>query len=565
MLSPKGILNNIPHNQIIRKLKMSSVPSQQISFRQRKGADTRLRELSANEVVFAVVGPVGSGTSWVAKALAALVGNATYSMEVHIIKASEVITQWHIANVGPILETESAYAKVTALQNAGDLMRKDDPAAVAVELVSAIKAKRDSIKNNVENVSSITPIQSKKRRVYILDSLKHPAEVELLRAIYQDAFCLIGVVCDEESRKERLQNQKCTSSGVIEIKSLMKRDEDDSEAKHGQKVTDTFHLADFFVDNSPPRFLDKDKLKPNPAWEVTDQLGRLVDLITVGKLIRPTPSETGMFHAYGAKMRSSCMSRQVGAALLDKRGNIVATGTNEVPRSGGGVYGGSFDNFDETLEVEDDRCHISKRFCSSNKEQNEIIGEIINAIPALREVTDRVSLAQQLKKTPIGKLLEFSRAVHAEMDALLSAARTGSTTVGTRLFVTTYPCHYCARHIVSAGVDEVQYIEPYPKSRALKLHGDAISNLPSKWIAPSAKHSKAEAIEIRKEGKEKKVLFRPFTGVAPRLYRKVFLKDRPFKDGNGDFMIGEAEWASGLFKLSYEDLEKNILDKGEAL
>jgi hypothetical protein len=53
--------------------------------------------------------------------------------------------------------------------------------------------------------------------------------------------------------------------------------------------------------------------------------------------------------------------------------------------------------------------------------------------------------------------------------------------------------------------------------------------------------------------------------VAPRLYRKVFLKDRPFKDGNGDFMIGEAEWASGLFKLSYEDLEKNILDKGEAL
>ena len=70
------------------------------------------------------------------------------------------------------------------------------------------------------------------------------------------------------------------------------------------------------------------------------------------------------------------------------------------------------------------------------------------------------------------------------MDALLSAGREGVSTVGTRLFVTTFPCHYCARHIVGAGVYEVQYIEPYPKSLALELHNDAIETNPFKWQPP---------------------------------------------------------------------------------
>lgn len=334
----------------------------------------------------------------------------------------------------------------------------------------------------------------------------------------------------------------------------MKRDED-ADIKHGQKVTDTFHLADYFVDNSPSRFADEEKRTPNPLWDVNDQLARLVDLISVRRVIRPSASETGMFHAYGAKMRSACMSRQVGAALVDNRGNLVATGTNEVPRAGGGVYGGGFDIGDVAA---DDRCVVTNRFCSSNKSQDEIILEIIDAIPQLRQVTERADLAKQLKKTPIGKLLEFSRAVHAEMDALLSAARTGATTVGTRLFVTTYPCHYCARHIVSAGVDEVQFIEPYPKSRALKLHGDAITGSAEKWTAPSAASSQQNS-----QASAPKVLFRPFTGVAPRLYRQVFLKDRKLKNDLGQFEIGEPDSASGLLRISYHEAEAAVLaDKG---
>jgi dephospho-CoA kinase len=90
-------------------------------------------------------------------------------------------------------------------------------------------------------------------RAYILDSLRHPAEVHLLRHVYQDAFVLIGVACEENKRMSRLLD-KYPDAGKTRITEFMKRDADAQE-KHGQKVADTFHLSDFFVDNTIDRVL----------------------------------------------------------------------------------------------------------------------------------------------------------------------------------------------------------------------------------------------------------------------------------------------------------------------
>jgi deoxycytidylate deaminase len=43
------------------------------------------------------------------------------------------------------------------------------------------------------------------------------------------------------------------------------------------------------------------------------------------------------------------------------------------------------------------------------------------------------------------------------------------------LFSTTFPCHMCARHIVSAGIKRVVFLEPYPKSYAEELYADSIT------------------------------------------------------------------------------------------
>jgi len=300
-------------------------------------------------------------------------------------------------------------------------------------------------------------------------------------------------------------------------------------------------MADFFVDNTVARFIDRE---PNEDWDINEKLSRLIRIITGSALVRPDIAETAMNEAHVAAVRSACLSRQVGAAIIAPNGIVIATGTNEVPKSGGGVYGEAFEEDDE-----DHRCAYRKigRFCSNTKEQNVIIDQLITEIPELGKLDPirKNAIRQQLRDGRVGDLLEFSRAVHAEMAAVFAAARKGVSTVGCRLFVTTFPCHYCARGLVAAGIAEVQYVEPYPKSQALALHADAIT-------------VDAKAWEKTDKNEKRKVLFRPFTGVAPRLYRRAFLKDRDMKDPNtGDFKLGTPEWGSPwrIQGASYVELE----------
>ena len=244
-----------------------------------------------------------------------------------------------------------------------------------------------------------------------------------------------------------------------------------------------------------------------------------------------------MYHAYATKMRSACLSRQVGAAVIDSRSNLIATGTNEAPKGGGGIYVDG--------DSPDFRCayHAEGTYCRNTREQNEIIADLFK-IAELSTLTAerRQEVERLLRKSRIGGLLEFSRAVHAEMDAIVAAARTGNSLVGARLFVTTFPCHYCARHIVAAGIDEVQFIEPYPKSRALLLHSDSITLERSKWVSPSKKETRDKNAGSIENTESAKVLFRPFTGIAPRRYEDAFLKIAELKDQDGKMIISDHDW-----------------------
>jgi len=509
---------------------------------------------AANELVFAVVGHVGSGTSVVANQLATLLRDTVYqgvSFEVEVLKARNVIEEWAKSKelALPTQLDPPSLNQVNALQDYGDQMRSEvnkngesDHAAIARALVLKIQCVR-AAKTGVQFEKGKPVRPDGRPRVYILDSIRHPAEVALLRRVYQDAFLLIGVVCEEEKRISRI-GAKFRDAGRQATLDFMKRDADAGE-KYGQHVGDAFHLSDYFVDNTVDRVKNG---QANPDWDVVENLSRLIKILTHSELVRPTVAETAMHHAHSAQMQSACLSRQVGAAVTDAIGNVVATGTNEVPKAGGGVYGESFE-----VGGLDARCGMfgdaQERYCRNTREQNEIINELLKEVPELRALDEdrKRVLAVDLRKTRIGQLLEFSRAVHAEMDALLSAARKGVSLVGTRLFVTTFPCHFCARHIVAAGVDEVQYIEPYPKSQALNLHRDAIAVEHSGWTPPSSRGDK--------------VLFRPFSGIAPRWYKRAFFKDRELKDkATGTMKIHLPDWGMPwhLPKLSYVEIEAEL-------
>lgn len=441
-------------------------------------------------------------------------------------------------------------------------MREPDTAAVARSVIREIAQRRAQATNQTYSEGTAVHPDDKKR-AYFIDSIRHPAEISLLRRTYANSFALIGVVCEESVRENRILGKYFTAPQQLEdknkqrVKEFILRDSDDSKKTHGQHVTDAFFEADFFVDNTTDDPADKNRY-------LDERLGRLISIVSHDRVVRPTIEETAMHHAHSARVRSACLSRQVGAALVSDDGTVIATGVNEVPRAGGGVYGEKF----SAQSDEDHRCAFRQNpYCSSNREQNKIVDELINAIPELGAVEDKFDLSKKIRKTRLGQLIEFSRAVHAEMDALLSAGRNGVSTVGTRLFVTTFPCHYCARHIVSAGVCEVQYIEPYPKSLASHLHDDAIEVDPAKWAPPEAKSAAPEtpaSTLVSGKNAPTKVLFHPFVGVAPRLYVRAFEKTWRLKNkATGDFEMEAPEWGDewAPFTAAYPELEAALTRK----
>jgi deoxycytidylate deaminase len=200
-----------------------------------------------------------------------------------------------------------------------------------------------------------------------------------------------------------------------------------------------------------------------------------------------------MFTAYSSSLRSASLSRQVGAVVTSAEGEVIAVGANDVPKFGGGLYWpGSADQRDHKWG-----------FDSNDKRRSEIILDVMRRVrPEGGSDEDLLAEGRRLLKgSLVHDLTEFGRAVHAEMEALLSCARNGVSPRGGTLYSTTFPCHNCAKHIVAAGVTRVVYVEPYPKSMAEELHADAL------------------AVEQESPGK---VLFQPFVGVSARRYFDLF-------------------------------------------
>ena len=134
--------------------------------------------------------------------------------------------------------------------------------------------------------------------------------------------------------------------------------------------------------------------------------------------------------------------------------------------------------------------------------------------------------------------------MHAEMHALSQAASVGQSVAGATLYCTTFPCHGCARHIISSGIADVVFIEPYPKSLTESLYDNEIEMA----HRPSVK------------AKLNKVRFRPFHGVAPSLYPRVF-EYRNRKDDHGVIATWEPKLnppVGSTFGTSLEDVELGV-------
>ena len=345
-------------------------------------------------------------------------------------------------------------------------------------------------------------------QAYIIRQLKRPEEVFLLREVYGRQFILISAYASQDWRIQRIQErEKESRGGLVEdidaqmlARRLVLQDAKESQDSHGQNVRDAFPLGDVFIDATS-------------RVKCEQETRRFIHLLFGSNQITPTHDEYGADLAKSASLRSSDLSRQVGAAIFRQSGEVLTLGCNEVPKAGGGTYwhgddadardfvkGSDPNDMQKTQILVDliDRLrqggHLSAKLMD-NQDANEI---------------SRLLLADvgpdSVRESRVMDLIEFGRILHAEMSALSDAARKGISVEGATLYCTTFPCHLCAKLIIAAGIKKVIYQEPYPKSYASDLHGDAIA--------------------VDSDNTGGKVVFNSFLGVSPFRYRDLFEKRR---------------------------------------
>jgi deoxycytidylate deaminase len=457
-------------------------------------------DFSDSELVIGMVCAVGTDYGPIRVSLEKILARYNYSSRV--IKISDLIERF----TERPLATTPENARISERMTAGNALcretgRKDIWALASIADI------------NINRPEDPSGPNAQPRTAQILLSLKRPQEVATLRKVYGNGFFLVGVFATEKERLDYLIERNAPKDEAIK---LIRRDAEESDDEYGQYTTETFQLSDVFV-----------QLRYG-AYK--DELGRFFDLVFSDPYITPTQQEHAMFLAYAASLRSAQLGRQVGAAITSRDGDVLAVGTNDVPKPGGGLYWpGPLDNRDHILKKDMNdlqRDRIVQRLIDSAKElddkryiaiQNIVKGTSLVTPEAARELIEEIrarvsqpdlgveSLASPFKSRL--DITEYGRAVHAEMDALLTCARSGVNPQSSLLYVTTFPCHNCTRHIIASGIERVYYIEPYGKSRAEELHEDEIVV--------------EEKLE-RKRGRQRRLPFTHFVGVGPRRYFDLF-------------------------------------------
>ncbi len=462
------------------------------------------------ELFIGLVGPIGVDLDYVQEMLVLELSHLGYSSVP--LRITELMKE---IKTDISIEDNSFSAKYHSLISYADEVcaKNNSSAALAALVVARIRAERATISGDPENPAL--------GHAYIIRQFKRPQEIELMRKTYGRKFIQISVSASENERRAELSRKikefdeaardkdECEKEAI----DLIKKDFDEGIGSFGQKISNIFHLGDLFVYGMNKK-------------TIHETLKRFLEAFFGHNGRSPTKMEYGMYTAAAASLRSIDLSRQVGASIFTQSGEILSMGCNEVPKAFGGTY---------WAEDEEDAHRDFERGRDANQSRKlEILHDLLermnkagflsdglasknNAIEQLREIVRD----KEIKDSQIMDIIEYGRMIHAEMAAITDAARAGVSIRDSIMYCTTFPCHMCAKHIVSSGIRSLVYLEPYPKSYAVELNSDSIT--------------------FNDELSEKKVLFRPFVGISPRRYRDIFeKKSRKEKDGRRkDWYFGE--------------------------
>lgn len=134
--------------------------------------------------------------------------------------------------------------------------------------------------------------------------------------------------------------------------------------------------------------------------------------------MRPNWDEYFMEIAELVKTRSTCLRRQVGAVIV-KDNRILTTGYNGVP-------------------------------------------------PKVEHCENAGCLREKLG-VPSGQRHELCRALHAEQNAVIQAAKNGIPIDGSAIYITAQPCIICAKILIASGIQRIIFKGDYPDELSLEM------------------------------------------------------------------------------------------------
>lgn len=460
-------------------------------------------EIPFPELFFGIVAPIGGDVKACVRDLSSALRTLKYEViEIKVTDVFDTISKF-IAPLKPLVSSP-VFDRYDSYIEYGNQLRSAfiDDSFLASLAIGRVTYRR----THAKKTESEEPYS---RKAYILHQFKRKEEIDLLRAVYGRLFYQISIYSRRGSRVDYLARQFAHgnhSSNINDYKAdaerIVQRDENEQLVGHGQKVSKIFHDADLII--------NLDINKPSRSW----QIERFCNLLFGKNSISPNKIEYGMFSAKAAALRTLDLSRQVGAAIFSQNGEIISIGSNEVPKAGGGTYWAD--------EEADDREFLRDQDSNETRKMEILMG-LFNAIGV--DPKEQIN-KKAVRDSQFMDALEYGRIIHAEMCALTDAARLGRAVKSGTLFSTAFPCHMCAKHIVSSGIDLVVFLEPYPKSLAMDLHTDSIS-------IEGADRGKYQTFPA--------VKFEHFYGITPRRYRELFERGKRKDDDTGAYK----EWITG--------------------
>jgi cytidine deaminase len=432
-----------------------------------------------------------------------------------------------------------------ALMNVGDYIRSATQRSDAV----LMEGLRYLNSRGRELARAEATTKGRRGIAYLFRNLMHPAEVTRLRKLYDRQLFVLSIFSSETKRREHLEDalagdrhkaQQFGDSAAtlmareagLGLPAAMFEPDVSRSRRFRLNIPRTFEHGDLFLDIEDHAGLPQ-------------QIERFVDLIFGHPFHTPTPDEIGMADAFGAELQSGNLARQVGAAICSEVGELLTTGTNDVPKAGGGVY--------READIPDNRDYNSGEwgYDPSDRTRRQVLADLVERMLAdplwlkqldvliprfgetkpahalamalelaradegplhdrslLEDLVDSIVTSQIIRAGQFFDVIEYGRTMHAEMDAITSAARKGVSIRGATLYCTTLPCHECTRLIIGSGIKRVIFIEPYEKSRFNELYRSEVR------ITTLA--------ESRRASDPNRIDFVPYVGISPKRFNELF-------------------------------------------